>query len=208
MTGAVLARAIAGLYRARADAPVASMLAEAAEALAAAGPLASPTSTSPVLPVLGHLEAALAAGRAGPLAAVAEAFAVPARALPWQQNPNYVARPPSADFLDCYGYCELLGPDRPWPHARLRIGLLLLAPATLYPSHRHPAAEVYHLVAGRSEWWRADGGWQWREAGAAIHHAPHVPHATRAGAEPMLALYCWSGSITAAARLTQGEPGA
>lgn len=205
MSGAPIARAIAAAYRSAGTAPFAGMLAAAADALDAAGPLLSPGGTLSRLPVLGHLDAAIACGRAGPLRAIAEAFAPSARALTWQQNPNYVAHPPSADFLDRYGYCEPLGPGRSWPHPRLRIGFLLLAPETHYPSHHHPAAEVYHIVAGRSAWWHPESGWQMREAGAAIHHAPHVPHATHAGPEPLLALYCWSGDIDAAARLSPGE---
>ena len=205
MSAGALARAIAGLYRAAGTAPFAKMLGEAADALDAAGPLSSRPADAPTLSVLDHLDAALTAASAGPLAAVAAGFAPLARAHPWQQNPNYVAAPPTPGFLDRYGYCELLGPGRPWPHASLRVGLMLLAPGTLYPSHSHPASEVYHVVAGRSAWWRERGGWQMRDAGEAIHHAPNVPHATRAQAEPMLALYCWTGDIAAAARLTSTE---
>ncbi len=115
MTGARLARAIAAVYRGAGTAPFAAMLAAAADALDAAGPLPPPMGTPSRLPVLGHLDAAIASGRTGPLRAIAEAFAPASSALPWQQNPNYVARPPSVDFLDRYGYCELLGPGRPWP---------------------------------------------------------------------------------------------
>ena len=45
-------------------------------------------------------------------------------------------------------------------------------------------------------------GWRVEQPGAAIHHRPGERHAMRAGAEPLLALYCWQGEIGKAAHLS------
>lgn len=118
----------------------------------------------------------------------------------WRQNPNYRAQPPSAGFLDRYGYLECAGPEAPWRSVHLRVGLLLLGPDTLYPSHNHPAEEIY-LPLGPGRWLRDGDGWREVSPGAVIHHPPHCGHATQSGAEPLAAIYLWRGDIGPAARI-------
>lgn len=80
--------------------------------------------------------------------------------------------------------------------------MLLLGPGTHYPAHAHPATEVYVTLTADGEWWREPGPWRREAVGAAIHHAPNVPHAMRAGPAPLLALYVWRGDLGSYARLT------
>ncbi len=125
--------------------------------------------------------------------------------LSWTQNPNYRRSPPTPDFLDNYGYAVLAGPADGPPalarHDRLAFGVLLLGPHTHYPLHHHPAAEVY-IPLNSAEWWRGDGPWREQRPGAVIHHPPDLPHATRAGDAPLLALYLWHGELATHAKLT------
>src|SRR5262249_52990523 len=126
--------------------------------------------------------------------------------LSWAQNPNYRRRPPDPTFLDHYGYAVVAGPAGGPPalvlHPRLAIGVLLLGRAAPSPLHAHPAIEIYYTLTAGAEWWRADGPWRREPAGALIHHAPGVCHATRAGASPLLAIYLWRGDLATHARLT------
>jgi quercetin dioxygenase-like cupin family protein len=125
--------------------------------------------------------------------------------LAWAQNPNYRRRPPDAAFLDNYGYAVIAGPlEGPpalVPDARVALGVLLLGPRTHYPLHAHPAVEVYVTLTADGEWWREDGRWRGKPAGVVIHHASGVPHATRAGHTPLLAVYVWRGELATHARL-------
>lgn len=118
----------------------------------------------------------------------------------WRQNPSYRAHPPSAGFLDNYGYLECAGPDAPLRTSSLRLGLLLLGPDTLYPQHHHPAEEVY-LPLGPGRWLRDGDGWQDVPAGAVIHHPPMCGHATLSESVPLAAIYLWRGEIGPAARI-------
>jgi hypothetical protein len=124
--------------------------------------------------------------------------------LSWTQNPNYRRSPPSPGFLDNYGYAVLAGPAEGPPalarHDRLAFGVLLLGPNTHYPQHHHPAAEVY-IPLNEAEWWRGDGPWRGEPPGAVIHHPSNIPHATRTGVRPLLALYLWRGELGVFARL-------
>lgn len=134
---------------------------------------------------------------------VAEGFGGLASSAHWRQNPNYTAATIGQHFMDGYGYIELLGPEGPAVDPDVRVGLLLLGPHRLYPRHHHPAEEVYHPLSGPAWWWRADGGWSAKAPGEAIHHPSMMPHATRAGDRPLLALYVWRGAVAEAARLTR-----
>jgi hypothetical protein len=154
------------------------------------------------LPVARFLPEALAAARLGPLREIAETFAAVEPNSDWVRNPNYGGDAVDRAFLDNYGYVEFVGPNRPYDSRALLVGFLMLGPGTHYPDHGHAAEEVYHVVAGRAAWWREGRDWREEPPGAAIHHAPHRRHAMRAGTEPLLALYCWTGEIGRAARLS------
>ena len=140
-----------------------------------------------------------------PLAGVVHALQALGPWLAWVQNPNYRRSPPSADFLDRYGYAVIAGPAAGPPalvgHGALALGVLLLGPRTHYPQHRHPATELY-LPLNAGEWWLGEGTWRSEPAGAVIHHGSGVTHATRAGEAPLLAIYLWSGDLGTHAQLT------
>ena len=125
--------------------------------------------------------------------------------LSWTQNPNYRRQPPDPTFLDNYGYAVIAGPvDGPPALVTtpgVAVGVLVLGPGTHYPLHGHPAVEVY-LALTEAEWWKGDRPWHRQPPGAAIYHAPSVPHAMRAGEIPLLAVYAWRGDLATHARLT------
>jgi hypothetical protein len=175
-------------------------------ALAAVPPTGAQPSALPFgLPVCAHWGAALAA--AAP-ASLAGPLAVLGPALAWSQNPNYRRRPPDATFLDNYGYAVIAGPSAGAPALvvceRLALGVLLLGPRTHYPRHAHPAAELY-LPLNAAEWWKGEGPWTAQPAGAVIHHPPNLPHATRTGEGPLLAIYLWRGDLATPARIASSR---
>ena len=138
----------------------------------------------------------------GPIGEVGRRFVAAEPHLDWLQNPNYTAGRMGADFVDRYGYVEIVGPQRMFRSPATLVGLLLLGPGVHYPDHSHPAEELYHVVSGTAEWWREGAPWQRVPQGTAIHHPPDVRHAMRTADEPLLALYCWRGAVTVAADLT------
>ncbi len=143
------------------------------------------------VPVLRWLPSAVARapGFAEPLAA---ALLKSAGALAWRRS--YSAPAVSDDFLDNYGWCELVGLTGEQASDRVACGCLLLGPRTLYPRHRHEAREIYVPLSGTASWGRGEGDWREVPPGEVIHHASDEPHAMQAAAAPLLALYLWRRS--------------
>jgi quercetin dioxygenase-like cupin family protein len=123
--------------------------------------------------------------------------------LHWVQNPNYVAEPPDRDFLKNYGYAVLAGPGGLVATDALALGILMLGPGTHYPTHRHPAVEIYVVAAGTAEWRKGESPWRREPPGTVIRHETMVPHATRTLDEPLLAVYVWRGDLKTHARITK-----
>ena len=97
------------------------------------------------LPVLRWLpEAARDAPRFS--AAVVDALCRATPSLAWRQT--YTEREVEADFLQNYGWTELIGERGPLACERLACGILVLGPDTLYPRHRHEAEEIYLPLVG------------------------------------------------------------
>jgi hypothetical protein len=174
--------------------------------LAAAPRLVAPLGPGVELPVCRHLAWALGQARGEASCFVASLE----RLLPvlcWTQNPSYRREPPSAGFLDRYGYAVVAGPENGARalarHPHLAFGLLLLGPQTTYPAHEHPASEIY-VPLGPAEWMMGEEPFAPREAGAVIVHNPGIVHATRTGSAPLAALYLWAGDLATHARIVGG----
>jgi mannose-6-phosphate isomerase-like protein (cupin superfamily) len=155
------------------------------------------------LAVLRWLDEAAETAPAGPLAALAHAVRDAAPGLSWRQT--YGPDEVDTAFLERYGWCELFGRSAPIPCDTLACGVLLLGPATHYPSHSHAAEELYVPLSGAAEWQRGADEFVVRPPGECIVHASREAHALRTGAAPLLALYLWRGDgLGESARLRPG----
>jgi hypothetical protein len=136
---------------------------------------------------------------------VAAALAEVEEFLHWQQNPNYSDKVMGPGYMDSYAYAELIGPKGFFAGDDFLMGLLLLGPGVHYRDHHHRAPELYWLLTGPSEWRRGTGDFVMQEAGATIWHEPHVVHATRTGASPLLAVWAWTRDVSEPARLMEAS---
>lgn len=136
---------------------------------------------------------------------VAAALAEIEEFLEWRQNPNYSDASLGAGYMDNYAYAELIGPHGFFAGDDFLMGVLLLGPGVHYLDHHHAAPELYWLLTGPSEWRRGNGDFEMREAGDTIWHEPHVVHATRTGASPLLAVWAWTRDVSEPARLVEAR---
>jgi len=173
----------------------------AAERAAILGSFTAPWRTAAppaphALPACRHLGAAIAAGEPGPLRPLVTAILPFLPALHWRYGyPEHPAWPGLADRL---AFAPLIGGRAPFGDAAASLGLTLIAPATHYPLHAHPAIELYLVLAGTAEWRIAGAPFAPRPPGALILHPTGVAHAMRTAAEPLLALYVWRGDLVTA----------
>jgi len=145
-------------------------------------------SVAATVPVLRYLPAAR---REAPLFCdnFVAALAAAAPLLAWHRS--YTEAEVGAQFLDNYGWTELVGLTGPLASVRLACGVLLLGPQVTYPSHHHEADEIYVPLSGTARWKVGDGDWELQPPGSVIHHLPNESHAMRTGEGPLLALYLW-----------------
>lgn len=131
----------------------------------------------------------------------AEAFVEAAPLLYWSSPYDDVEGGPELKtFKPHYACTVLAGPEgfrryqAPFVCEETFIALTVQHPNSRYPSHSHFAREIYHVVAGQSEWMR---GTQWtsRDSGDWIFHESHQHHAMNTNAEPLLAMVSWIDGI-------------
>jgi hypothetical protein len=147
------------------------------------------------LPCERHLAPALAYAD-GPTLPLLRQFVQDGPALNWGQT--YSATDLGRDFLDNYGWVELLGTRGHFENDLVAGGFLVLGPNTLYPDHHHLAEELYVPLTGGTEWRKGDAEFKEQAAGTLIHHASNVNHAMRTADAPLVAIYLWRGGPLAA----------
>ncbi|MFT3828127.1 MAG: dimethylsulfonioproprionate lyase family protein [Opitutaceae bacterium] len=142
-------------------------------------------------PIARHLAAALAPseGRVDEILAPLRALSP---ALPWRYS--YAARSDAPGLEHNVAWSEFVGPVAPIQSDRVCLGVTLIAPHTLYPAHRHPAIETYFVLSG-SATWTAASRTQTQPPGAFILHPKNLDHSMQTWAEPLLAVYTWSGDV-------------
>lgn len=83
---------------------------------------------------------------------------------------------------------DLIGPLAPFRSNIVSLGLTLIAPNTLCPSHHHSDAELAHVVTGSATW--VINGIPLRcQAGTFITTPSQAVHAAHTEHEPLLAIY-------------------
>jgi hypothetical protein len=155
-------------------------------ALASLGGPPRLTTTPPDLPVLVHLDAALARVSDEVDDQLREALALLGARADWTRTAGYAG---DEALFAGYAHATLRGSV----DDELVLGLVLLGPDVHYRAHHHPAEEWY-LPLGGIRWDHGDG-WVDEPAGELVHHAPWQPHAMVTDDRPVLLAYLWSGEV-------------
>lgn len=142
-------------------------------------------------PLIQHLPAALALAHthAPEVASVLEPVA---ELLPWRYS--YPPRHDAPGLESAMGWAELVGPEAPLRSGEVCFGLTLIGPDSYYLPHRHPATELYRVLAGSADW-TAGVETATQPPGSYILHPTNCVHAMRTREEPLLAIYSWTGDV-------------
>ena len=154
------------------------------------------------LPVLSYLPAALKAAHMNSKHIIQKLEALSPN-LYWGQT--YSAEDFGPDFLQRYGWTELIGQQGPIPSNQIACGFLLLGPRIEYPRHSHEALEVYIPLTHHTAWQRQKQSWVTGAAGKPRLHASWEPHAMRTADYPLLTLFLWrGGKLVQKSRIERG----
>jgi len=140
------------------------------------------------LPVCRFLARALSRGYETPAFPIIRSVEAIAPLLSWRYGYDRMPRA----LADKYAYAEIMGPGGPVVSDELIVGLVLFAPRTVYPTHRHTGiTESYICLSGAVS--QNDAGVY--APGSLIFNPPaHMHRITTADREPSLLGYCWVGS--------------
>jgi quercetin dioxygenase-like cupin family protein len=154
------------------------------------------------VPVADRMPAIIAAAEAGPTAAIARALSPVLPSVDWVRT--YSEAQLGRAYLENYGYFDIASPKRGLIATdAIACGFLVIGPGQLYPAHRHPAVELYHVVAGAPDW-QVDGApWEPKPVGSFVFHPSMAIHAMRTNDSPLLALYAWLGDLETSAVLVR-----
>jgi len=154
-------------------------------------PRRSPACEPTRHPLTAHVAPAIEA-TAARFPALAAALHQLSADLPWRYG--YAARADLPGLENRMGWTEIVGPVAPFRSASVCLGLTFLAPDTHYPDHRHPAVELYRVVAGHPLW-TVESETRRLAPPAAVLHLSGARHAMASGGEALLAIYSWTGDI-------------
>lgn len=90
---------------------------------------------------------------------------------------------------------ELIGPNGLFKSSNIRIGLLIQHEHLSYPKHWHAAEELYLVLNGAAYWSTDDYPAILYPPESFVHHKSRQPHNMTTQAEPLLALWGWTGDI-------------
>ena len=184
------------LYRAGSaggSAPILAHMADVAEALTkilAERPEPA-TTQEQFLPVAVHLQRALHGAEGFVTAHLARSISLVGEHLDWRYG--YEEMP--SDLQARFAFAEVVGPVGPIRHAGIKLGLVLFAPGTTYPTHSHAGiTESYINISG----YMSENDTGVYAPGSLIFNPPgHQHQITTAGEEPCLLAYAWTGEAAA-----------
>ncbi len=140
-----------------------------------------------VKPVNAHWGRALDLATSGPLAHLARVLPRVESELVWQWGYERIPK----ELAKRYAYCELLGPQGPIQSEELILGLVLFAPGTTYPQHRHEEIEESYIsLAGA---WSENDGAVYAPGSLILNRSNQHHRITIGTRDPCLLAYAWIG---------------
>jgi len=159
-------------------------------------PFPDDLTPQPMTPV--HRPCADFMAREGPMAA--GAYAALYRAMRaagphalWRET--YAGTGIGRHFMDRCGCYGIIARGGAWASARMSAWLVYMPAGLWYPWHRHPAEELYLVVAGEAEFLREGMATETLGPGGSVFHGGDQPHAMRTRDRPVMAYVTWRNNL-------------
>ena len=98
-------------------------------------------------------------------------------------------------FMDRLGCFSIIGNGAPFISDKLRLFMVYMPAHLHYPLHRHPAEEMYLVIAGNACFRRQGEKDSICSEGETVFHAHQQPHAIETYDMPMLSLVAWRNHL-------------
>jgi hypothetical protein len=112
--------------------------------------------------------------------------------LSWQQTYSE-ADGFSRDWLDNYGWVNLVSPEGLFLSDEMRVSIGYWGEGQQYDEHSHAPEETYLILAGGARFYSEGRAPRDAGAGETVHHAPYQKHAISMTPGPLLAAAFWRG---------------
>ena len=116
------------------------------------------------------------------------------RSMHWRET--YDARLEGAQFMDRWGCFSIIGDRAPYVSDRLRLFIVYMPAGLVYPWHRHPAEEMYLVLAGQAVFKREGHRPEVLTQGMTMFHDSDQAHALETTDHPVLCLVAWRNHLT------------
>lgn len=154
-------------------------------------PIEAKSHTS--IPGIGHLKALMPTKKAsGEAAALSNAVIRASGEIDWLLT--YTEDQVGHDFLERFGWFELLGPTGHFLADDVVVFIGFWGPNLRYPWHKHESIEIYSVVDGEAILEREGAVSRTYAPGETSYHRSWQPHALRTEEEPVLILAVQTGS--------------
>ena len=108
-------------------------------------------------------------------------------------NTTYSENEVGADFINRYGWFDLIGPSGPFYLSNNRIMIGYWGVNLDYQMHWHKAEEAYVPIAGSALFWSEHNGTKTASIGDIVIHKSNEKHWTKMTNDFLLALAIWKG---------------
>ena len=112
-------------------------------------------------------------------------------AVLWEQSYKAADGLVGDDMLSRYGFVEVIGGRGPYISSAVRAGVGVFGPRVNYPTHRHPAEEIYLVLAGSGVFEIGAAPARTVNAGELVHVISDTPHGLHTEDTALVVFYLW-----------------
>ena len=110
-------------------------------------------------------------------------------------EPGYGEEDVGKDFLNKYGFFELIGPTGHFQTSEMALYVNYLDQNTHYPLHNHEAEELYYIVSGEAKFEDEKGEYKILTPTETRFHKSYEPHAITTYKKQILSFVIWKNKF-------------
>ena len=121
----------------------------------------------------------------------------------WEQG--YDEKDVGKDFLNNYGFFELIGPSGHFQTSKMALYVNYLCKNAYYPWHNHDAEELYFIVSGEAKFESKNQNTKILSSTNTRLHKSFEPHAITTDKKQVLSFVIWKNKFENVSKLTKDE---